>query len=185
MIVRRLKALVAWVVAGFDRAFGARARQRVRAEHAAVAATTAPHPSPAGRNWLEDGRRLRGRPAPRPAPARPANEVLRQVLRDPHWTSAFEAGRLARPLHPLHPLEERTTLEPLRLSPHLSAAPSDSAREAANGEDMVEEQRRLLLIRELVRRGLYNEGFKPGHIPEQYRPRPTPPGATPGEPPLI
>jgi hypothetical protein len=34
------------------------------------------------------------------------------------------------------------------------------------------ERRRLLFMRELVGRGIYNEGFTPERMPDQYRPKP-------------
>lgn len=186
MIVRRLKALVMRATAALAHALTALRRKRVEPAAVAVGASTPPlRAHRVGTNWLEDARRLRGRPALRPMQPRPANEMLRQILRDPRWTSAFEAGRLARPPRPSQPPDERTTNEPMRATPHLPAAPSESTHEPANAEHAVESQRRLLLIRELVRRGLYNEGFKPGQVPDQYRPRSTPPGASPTEPPLI
>lgn len=196
MIVRRLNAIlsqfsshvVAWVhaVAASAKGFGRQAA--APAASALVDAASQPPtalPPRTAINWLEDARRLRGRPAPRPIAARPATETLRQILHDPRWTSAFEAGTQIRAPRPSRPLDQRPTL-PLpqtQPAPHLPAAPSSSTSDteqdaqthASETED--EARRRLTLIRDLVRRGLYNEGFKPGDIPDQYRTRPAGPDA--------
>src|SRR5579859_190159 len=164
MIVRRLKTFLShiasriaiWVHGAIAWAFG-RGRTMFGRGDAETVGGAPFQPaerdtSRAAPNWLEDARRLRGRPAPRPIVPRPATETLRQILRDPHWTSAFEAGRLGRPLSPSRPLEQRPTLPAqgtTQPGSHLPVAPSSPTPETVEDDPAAETRRRLHLIREL------------------------------------
>jgi hypothetical protein len=97
-----------------------------------------------------------------------SREQLRQIFTDPRWASAYDAALPPRP--PRAPLvSEAHAPQPAAESVDVrSAVPS---RPAAASEDQAErERRRLTFIRDLVRRGIYNEGFDPAQLPEQYRP---------------
>ncbi len=158
----------------------------------------APHPRSdlASSLWMDDARRLHGRdpfahlgnippgmkppasagPAPREArtlrPARsPRDEQLREILRDPRWAS-FDGLRGSPPprlpgradSRPAHRPGEGVISRPLT-----SPSPSGDAQPGPLTE---RERRRLHFLRELVERGVFNEGFAPERMPDQYRPKP-------------
>jgi hypothetical protein len=169
MIVRRLNALYVWVVAAVVRAFAR--PPAVSAPLAVGGESASPRRLATRTNWLEDGRRLRTHLVPRPAIARPSTETVRQILRDPHWASAFDATRLSRPPRASNPLESRALPEGGEAAPTRPLATPGPATNAGSAAE--EAQRRLTLMRDLVQRGLYNEGFTPHDAPDYYRPRPS------------
>jgi hypothetical protein len=58
-------------------------------------------------------------------------------------------------------------------------SPNPNPNPAPSADGLTDrERRRLVFLRELVRRGAYNEGFAPGRLPDQYRP----PAGGPSEP---
>jgi hypothetical protein len=128
--------------------------------------------------WLDDSRRLRARNSARPHPtlAQVSREQLRQIFTDPRWASAYDAAGGSRP--PRAPtVGEASVQQPSAES--VDSRPVVPSRPAAASEDAgdqgARERRRLAFIRDLVRRGIYNEGFEPAQLPEQYRPRPEDP----------
>lgn len=129
-------------------------------------------------SWLDDARRLRPpRSAlatvdpphaqdgtPREGYGRPAERLI---------------GRSAMPTHPLKPAgatpqNPPQPQPPKRLpapsapqQPVVASAPSgDGAGDGYTVDGQV--RRRLMSLKYLVRIGLYNEGFPPGNLPEQY-----------------
>lgn len=153
----------------------------------------------ASSHWMEDARRLHGRvpfahlgtlppgirphasarPQPRdarpPRPARsPRDEQLREILRDPRW-AAFD-GHHGTPPPPRLPrgIDPRLTHRPGEgVISRPMTTPSPSPTGDAQPAPLTErEQRRLVFMRELVGRGVYNEGFAPAQVPDQYRPKP-------------
>ena len=157
-----------------------RARRRVSAAPVSVhprssSGALAPGTDLASARWLDDSRRLRARAGarPRPALAQVTRDQLRQIFTDPRWASAYDAARLPRP--PRTPTGSETRA-PHSAGESIDSRPAVPSRPAAASEDTGEraarERRRLAFIRDLVRRGIYNEGFEPAQLPEQYRHRP-------------
>lgn len=114
---------------------------------------------PGGASWLDDGRRLRPRPSP-PAkldqrwntrPAAPRRPVPTQPQQKPAEPAARREDT-AVPTQPIHASE-----------PPLSAFGSTSP--TTDGQP---DYRRLIALKRLVRLGIYNEGFDPSQVPEQY-----------------
>jgi hypothetical protein len=140
-----------------------------------------PHGAPApgsdlaAARWLDDSRRLRARPSARsrPALAHVTREQLRQIFTDPRWASAYDAALSPRPPRAPSGGEARA---PQSAAESVDSRPAVPSRPAAASEDAgtheARARRRLAFIRDLVRRGIYNEGFEPAQLPEQYRPRP-------------
>lgn len=176
MIVHRLRA---W----FSRIAVLLAGQRANAIHltAAIPAQTrqplvgaaSARPSRGGDfasgSWLADSHRLRERPQVRPARSGPGPDQLRRILRDPQWAPTYEAT--SRSKRPQHPSDTHAAERP---EPAPSSRPMTSSSASSDGE-LGHERRRLIYVRELVRRGVYNEGFDPARMPEQYRPKQQPP----------
>lgn len=141
-----------------------------------VAASAAARPYRAGLasgTWLEDARRLRVRPATRIGSAAPSREHIHQILHDPHWAAAYNASQaehLPRTAPAVEPRETERHVrrgEPISRPLASSAQPDDHESPTTAS---LRERRRLVYVRELVRRGIYNEGFTPGTLPDQYRP---------------
>jgi hypothetical protein len=117
-------------------------------------------------SWLDDARRLRPKPAPLakldrrvPPPATPPA----QPTRDPARSRPL-SGRQSPPQRPGEATPaSQPDLATLRSAP-LPSAPLEPA--AAMSDQGL--QRQLLALRRLVRLGIYNEGFDPAHVPEQY-----------------
>jgi hypothetical protein len=176
MIMRRLKMWLARAIGRIVVARPASLPSRTLAPSRALAALGAPRPYRSGlasSQWLADARRLRARPTSRHATSSPSVDHLRQILRDPGWTTAFDAGRLPGPPRSTPQIaDSRASQQSTGTAssrPLTSPSPADhSAAELA--------QHRLVFVRELVRRGIYNEGFDPRHVPPQYRPKSPPPG---------
>jgi hypothetical protein len=131
----------------------------------------------ASARWLADTRRLRPRPVPRPRPvvAHLAREQLRQIFTDPRWASAYDAALPPRtPTAPrfVDPHPAQPSSEPLETRPSVPSRPAAASEDA---QDQAARERHLAFIRDLVRRGIYNEGFEPAQLPDQYRPRPEDP----------
>ena len=130
-------------------------------------------------SWLDDGHRLRPRPSP---PAK----------LDQRWNTRPIAPRQPVPTQPqpgrapsIRPAAEQPAPEPPRKNPAEPAArreepalptlpaepeqvsdaslPADAS--SAYGQHM---HRRLMALKRLVRLGIYNEGFDPNRVPEQY-----------------
>lgn len=120
--------------------------------------------------WLDDCRRLHARVGARPRPTLMyvSHEQLRQIFTDPRWASAYDATPPPRPARPPQVSEGHAPQPTAESMDSRPVAPSSPA--AASDEHADRELRRLVFIRDLVRRGIYNEGFDPAHLPEQYRP---------------
>jgi hypothetical protein len=144
-----------------------------------AAASASPYRSGlASGSWLEDARRLRPRPVSRLGSAAPSRENVQRILHDPHWAAAYNAAQtehFPRSAPAPEPRDPRETERQVRRSEQASRPLASSAhpdeRESASLSSL-RERRRLVYVRELVRRGIYNEGFNPGTMPEQYRPHP-------------
>jgi hypothetical protein len=172
MSVQRLKAWLSHIA----RAWSARSVARKPTVPAQRTLSTVGQTAPlrsglASGRWLDDSRRLRARPAPRPRPAlSPASrEQLRRILRDPTWAVTYDATLAPRPPRTPPPSDPRA---PQPSGESASSRPLATPSPAAASEDQADrEQRRLRFVRDLVRRGVYNEGFDSTHLPDQYRPK--------------
>jgi hypothetical protein len=181
MNVVRLKAWVLGLLAPLAAAWRLRTRARAvgvtQSERALVAAASAsPHRSGlATGTWLEDAHRLRARPLSRLGSAAPSREHIHQILHDPHWAAAYNAAQTEHFPRTAPTAEPRETEQYVRRSEQASRPLASSARQEdreSPSMSSLRERRRLVYVRELVRRGIYNEGFTPSTLPEQYRPRP-------------
>ncbi|GAC1447452.1 MAG: hypothetical protein PVSMB4_02890 [Ktedonobacterales bacterium] len=172
MIVHRLRAWfsrVVAVVASQRRAYpGGRTLPPVHALAIPMPGTAARlHGTGlASSHWLDDSRRLRMRPSRPPALPPPSREHLRQILRDPRWAAVFDLSQPSR--SPRAPQVAQQAIESAPSRPLATPIPPTSEPSLSD-----EERRRLVFLRQMVRRGVYNEGFAPAQLPEQYRP-PTP-----------
>jgi hypothetical protein len=177
MNVQHLKLWIARIASGFlRRGLASRGRGLAGNPPAPQSARLAGGDLASAR-WLADARRLRRRPIPRPRPmlTQVSREQLRQIFTDPRWASAYDAALPPRPPiapklgdpHPAYP-----SSEPLESRPSVPSRPAAASEDA---QDQAARERRLTFIRDLVRRGIYNEGFEPDQLPEQYRPRPEEP----------
>ncbi|HEY7983423.1 MAG TPA: hypothetical protein VID73_04605 [Ktedonobacterales bacterium] len=175
MNVHRLKLWLARTAHTLQHAWRQAAGRPATVRPRATYSAHAPGSDLASARWLDDARRLRARPGARPRPALPhvSREQLRQIFTDPRWASAYDAAVPPRP--PRAPLlGEAHAPQPAAES--TDSRPAVPSRPAAASEDQADrERRRLAFIRDLVRRGIYNEGFDATHLPEQYRPRPDAP----------
>ena len=126
-------------------------------------------------SWLDDAHRLRQRRSTalatadqnhgkqaasgEPRPATPTRPIVPS-------TSASTPPADARPARPWQfPAHPTSTPTPVPITPPQPAAAAHSSREL----DEVQARRRLMSLKYLVRIGLYNEGFAPSALPEQYR----------------
>lgn len=186
MIVHRLKVWLARVIARAASVLSARAQPR-RASAPPRALITVGTPTAyrsglASSQWLADSRRLRARPAPPSTQPALAAEYLRQILRDPRWAVAFDAGHSPRPPRGASSMADpRASQQPAGPAPSRPLTSPSPAADAGTSAELA--WRRLIFVRELVHRGIYNEGFDPRHLPDHYRPRPTAPDDPPPEPP--
>lgn len=140
-------------------------------------------------NWLDDALRLR--PARRARTAVPLSATTMQPLESRRAEVVAGTGYLAsetsetdRPKRANEitlaevapPLRMPTTLASATPASIAGAEASDRDADATTGDDQLDAlegmdavQRRLVLIRYLVRQRVYNEGFSPDATPEQYR----------------
>ena len=127
-------------------------------------------------SWLEDARKLRpARPAPattvmlsRAALLRPMRFVA-DATRAAYRESGPIMGDSMTPARPAQPVSHASRPEPEPVMADSSTPDIDFL--GASSEVLASlspEQRMLLRIRYLVRRGIYNEGFT-REVPEQYR----------------
>jgi hypothetical protein len=148
-------------------------------ERTLVAASVVPYRSGlASGSWLDDARRLRARPLTRLGSAAPSREHIQQILHDPRWAAAYNAAQTEHFPRTASTPEPRETERHVRHGESASRPLTSSARQE-DGENRespsmssLRERRRLVYVRELVRRGIYNEGFTPGLLPDQYRSHP-------------
>lgn len=147
----------------------ASARMLVVAGH--VPAATLPHGrvSRAPHSWLDDARRLRPHLAPQ---AREFASASAPELSQERDASQLHVGaRAARSAEEHTTLPASPRLKDLAVRQPVPPAAGDTSRaeglEALDGLDAV--QRRLVVVRYLVRQGLYNEGFAQENVPAQYR----------------
>jgi hypothetical protein len=130
----------------------------------------------ASSHWLDDSRRMRpSRPPLLPSPSR---EHLRQILRDPRWAAVFDLSQSSR--MPRAPQVAQQAIESAPSRPLATPIPPSSEPSLSD-----EERRRLVFLRQMVRRGVYNEGFAPAQLPEQYRPPTTGPESPPPDSPRV
>jgi hypothetical protein len=122
-------------------------------------------------SWLDNGRRLRPRlrMAPRDIGAGPTRPLRHKPAPVVSPTSAeIPAPRIA-----LTPIAPETTETPAAV-PAVPAVPAAHAVEE-QGDDLTDlerldtQTRRLMLLRHLVRKRVFNEGFVGDDIPRQYR----------------
>ena len=127
-------------------------------------------------SWLDDARRLR---PPRSALATADPPHAQDGTPREGYVRPAERliGRSAMPTHPLKPANatpQNPPQPPKRLpapsapqQPAVASVPSgDRAADGATADGQA--GRRLMSLKYLVRIGLYNEGFPPGTLPEQY-----------------
>lgn len=192
MNVARLKAWLLRLLAPLGAAWrvGAPSQTRVAQNERALvaAASTTPHRAGlASGSWLEDARRLRVRPLSRLGSAAPSREHVHQILHDPRWATAYNAAQAEHFPRTAPAVEPRETERKVRRGEQASRPLASSARPEERESpslSSLRERRRLVYVRELVRRGIYNEGFTPGALPEQYRPHPEHPERDPGAGPM-
>lgn len=127
-------------------------------------------------SWLDDSRRLRPRPSP-----------LAKL--DQQW-SPHTAGSARQPVPtpppggratPIRPASEQPPAEAARpqhiepvtqpLPPRAPSRPDQRLPVPTGSTDLSDQilYRRLMGLKRLVRLGIYNEGFAPTSVPEQYR----------------
>lgn len=129
-------------------------------------------PSVSLSNWLDNGRRLRPRVRLTPQ-AREAAETTTRPLRaksQPATTPiSAETPALRVSLPPLSP--DLADTAPIIPSAHLvdGQASDDLGNDLSDLERLDTETRRLMLLRHLVRRRVFNEGFVGADVPKQYR----------------
>jgi hypothetical protein len=184
MNVARLKAWFLRLIAPLSDAWSGRTRIHGRTaatqSNRALVAAAGAGPYRAGLasgTWLEDAHRLRARPIGRLGSAAPSREHVRQILHDPHWAAAYNAAQAEHFPRSTPAAEPRETERQIRRSEQLSRPLASSAQQEERESpslSSLRERRRLVYVRELVRRGIYNEGFTPGALPEQYRPHSDP-----------
>ena len=126
-------------------------------------------------SWLDDARRLR---PPRAALAT-ADPPHSPDDTPPHGGPRPTDRPLGRAAIPTHPLKPATAVPQNPTSPPKHLATPGAPQQPAvaftafgghdAGETDVQAQRRLMSLKYLVRIGLYNEGFAPGALPEQYQ----------------
>ena len=120
-------------------------------------------------SWLDDAHRLRPRRAAL-ATADP-NRGKHAAPADPR--PAPRSGTPTRPIiPPAPPSEEPAPTRPWVFPAHAALTPAPQQPAAASGAlngDEVQARRRLMSLKYLVRIGLYNEGFAPSDVPEQYQ----------------
>lgn len=126
-------------------------------------------------SWLDDARRLR---PPRSALATADPPHAQDGASHEGFARSAERllGRSAMPTRPLKPASagpQSPAQPPKRLpapsapqQPAVASAPSGDG--AADRDTDVQARRRMMSLKYLVRIGLYNEGFAPGNLPEQY-----------------
>lgn len=168
------------LLVGIVRRLAARGRH-TEVPTSATSAMSRAMPTPLFVSWLDDARKLRpARPAPpttvtlsRAALLRPMRFVAdasRAAYRETGPTLG-ESGAPARQTQPLAhaPMPEPAPAQPELPVPDIETPDIDFL--AASPEalaNLTPEQRMLLRIRYLVRKGVYNEGFR-ANIPQQYR----------------
>lgn len=122
-------------------------------------------------SWLDDAHRLR--------PRRAALATADQMRGNQTASGEPRPGAPTRPIVPSTPPPETRLGRPWQFPAHPApmpaptpapatpppAAPAPDSREG----NEVQARRRLMSLRYLVRIGLYNEGFAPSAVPEQYQ----------------
>ena len=123
-------------------------------------------------SWLDDAHRLRPRRAAL-ATADP-NRGKHAAPADPR--PAPRSGTPTRPIiPPAPPSEEPRPTRPWVFPAHAASTPAQQQQQpppaafGALGGDEAQARRRLMSLKYLVRIGLYNEGFAPSDVPEQYQ----------------
>ena len=179
MIVARLKAWLRRLLAPLRAGRGVRAHSATAAQRHTrpLVATVSASPYRSGLacgTWMEDARRLRAQPETRLGSSAPSRENVRQIMHGPHWAAAYNASQTEHFPRSAPAAESREGELQLRRSesasrPLASSAPQEEPDSGALSS--LRERRRMVYVRELVRRGIYNEGFTPGTMPDQYRPR--------------
>lgn len=180
MNVARLKAWMSRLLASLAAAWRARVREPISVGVTpsaraliGVSSADAYRSGLASGTWLADAQRLRVRPLSRLGSDAPSREHIQQILHDPHWAAAYNAAQTEHFPRTASAAEPRETERYMRRSEPASRPLASSARQEDRESpslSSLRERRRLVYVRELVRRGIYNEGFTPGTLPEQYRP---------------
>lgn len=133
-------------------------------------------------NWLDNGRRLRLTRAPRETVSNAGTGTSAGMAARPLW---FKAHPTAAPTPPA-PTETSAprvqcapvAAEPVKANPEpvptVPAVPAahtedDFGDDLSNLEHLDADTRRLMLLRHLVRRRIFNEGFTGKDVPSQYR----------------
>lgn len=131
-------------------------------------------------SWLDDAHRLRPRRAalatadpnrgkhavpgeqrPTPYAGTPTHPIIPPAPTPAPTPTPTQEPRPGRPwVFPAHPMPPQ---------PHPRPQPAPSASDGASDGDEAQARRRLISLKYLVRIGLYNEGFAPSAVPEQYQ----------------
>lgn len=124
-------------------------------------------------SWLDNGRRLRPRlrMAPRDIGASPTRPLRHKPA--PVASPASASAEIPAPRIALTPIAPESTETPAPV-PAVPAVPAAHTLEE-QGDDLTDlerldtQTRRLMLLRHLVRKRVFNEGFVGDDIPRQYR----------------
>lgn len=121
-------------------------------------------------SWLDNGRRLRPRLRLAP-PNRDSTSSTTRPLRyktqpvTPPTSSEIPAPRVSLVPAPPEPME---TLPAIPVVQAMDAQSGDLGNDLSDLERLDADTRRLMLLRHLVRRRVFNEGFVGNDIPKQY-----------------
>ncbi|HEX6797602.1 MAG TPA: hypothetical protein VF116_07805 [Ktedonobacterales bacterium] len=120
-------------------------------------------------SWLDDAHRLR----PRRTALATADPNRRKHAAPADPRPAPRSGTPTRPIvPPTPPTQDPTYARPWVFPAHAASTPAPQQPAAASGAlggDEAQARRRLMSLKYLVRIGLYNEGFAPTDVPEQYQ----------------
>jgi hypothetical protein len=130
------------------------------------------------RSWLDDAHRLRPRRSPaatteqihgKPAPRREMRPGVPTRPIVPPTAPRSQQPSPVRPRQlPAHPALPAPTPAPASTPAPIPPAVPQPAAANTPDDDAAQTRRQLLSLRYLVRLGLYNEGFAPDEVPEQY-----------------
>ena len=174
MIVRRFMYWLRVTVAASLRGTRQRSAEPSAREPILVGSTT-PH-SAAGQpaiglslsSWLDNGRRLR--PRLRMAPRDIGAASTRPLRHKPAPVVSPASAEIPAPRITLTPVASEPTETPTAV-PAVPAAQvyQEQGDDLTNLEHLDTQTRRLMLLRHLVRKRIFNEGFVGDDIPRQYR----------------
>ena len=135
-------------------------------------------------SWLDNGRRLRPRLRLTPPPRDPGKAITRPLRYRPHPASSIPSGETTPLRAGFAPISAGSPDGPQAI-PAMPTTPLFPARDAQNptqnagrsddhNDDLTDleqldtDTRRLMVLRHLVRRRVFNEGFAASDTPRQY-----------------